>query len=215
MWCVHASWSGEAAVILFSTRGVINGPSSNDCTQLASCRRFPVTIVLNQPIARPGGKASLVIGSRKYEPKRERNVLLFSRPFCRANSNRRQNGRGHPVYMLVWARPCVLLSGWRATWVVRRCVLSSPRRTETGECCGPSRPRSGRYADTSCSRTCWCSTLGDTHTQVHVHTRTHTHTHDYHLVNIYRYYLVTSQTTVSKAIKCESRASYTTGGHWG
>ena len=43
-----ARWSGEAAVIFFSTRGVINGPSSTDCTRLAACRRFPVVIVLNQ-----------------------------------------------------------------------------------------------------------------------------------------------------------------------
>ena len=35
----------------------------------------------------PGGKASLVIGSRKNVSETERNVLLFSRPFCRANSN--------------------------------------------------------------------------------------------------------------------------------
>ena len=35
----------------------------------------------------PGGKASLVIGSRKNVSNLERNVLLFSRPFCRENSN--------------------------------------------------------------------------------------------------------------------------------
>ena len=45
----------------------------------------------------PEGKASLVIGSRKNLAKLERNVLLFSRPFCRANSNRWQNGWGYPV----------------------------------------------------------------------------------------------------------------------
>ena len=66
------------------------------CTQLAARRHFPVVIVLNQPSV-PGGKASLVIGSRKNVSKLERNVLLFSRPFCRANSNRRQNGQGYPV----------------------------------------------------------------------------------------------------------------------
>ena len=68
------------------------------CTQLAACRRFPVVIVLNQPIARQGGKASMVIGSCKNVSKLKRNVLLFSRPLCRANSNCQQNGRGYPVY---------------------------------------------------------------------------------------------------------------------
>ena len=29
-------------------------PCSNDCTQSAACRRFPVVIVLNQPIVRQG-----------------------------------------------------------------------------------------------------------------------------------------------------------------
>ena len=33
---------------------------------------------------KPGGKASLVIGSRKNVLEAERNVLLFSRPFFRA-----------------------------------------------------------------------------------------------------------------------------------
>ena len=32
----------------------------------------------------PGGEASLPIGSRKNVSEAERNVLLFSRPFCRA-----------------------------------------------------------------------------------------------------------------------------------
>ena len=79
-----ARWSGEVAVIFFSTRGVINGRSSNDCTQLGACRRLPVVIELNQPI---GGKASLVIGShKKHIGSKKRNVLLLSRPCCRANS---------------------------------------------------------------------------------------------------------------------------------
>ena len=43
-----------------------------------------------------GGKASLVIGSRKSVLEAERNVLLLSRPCCRANSNRPQNVLGVP-----------------------------------------------------------------------------------------------------------------------
>ena len=54
---VDASWFGEAAVIFFSKRGVINGRSSNDSVRtLAACRRFHVFNVLNQPIARQGEK---------------------------------------------------------------------------------------------------------------------------------------------------------------
>ena len=45
-----------------------------------------------------GGKASLVISSRKNASKLEGNVLLSSRPLCRANSNRRRVVRGYPVY---------------------------------------------------------------------------------------------------------------------
>ena len=44
----------------------------------------------------PGGEASLVIGSCKNVSKLERKVLLFSRPSCRADSKRRQNGRAAP-----------------------------------------------------------------------------------------------------------------------
>ena len=51
-------------------------------------------------IARPGRAAviffSLVIGSRKSVSDAERNVLLLSRPCCRAYSNREQNGLGVP-----------------------------------------------------------------------------------------------------------------------
>ena len=83
----------------WSTRGVINGPSSNDsASNWPACRRFPVLVVLKQPMARQGEKASLSIGCRKNVSEAEQNVLLFSRPFCRANSNRRQNGRGYPAY---------------------------------------------------------------------------------------------------------------------
>ena len=56
----------------------------------------------------PGGKASLVIGSRKNVSKLERN--LFSRTFCRANSNRQKNGRGYPISSLrtcICVDPCV------------------------------------------------------------------------------------------------------------
>ena len=47
-----ARWSWEAAVIFFSKRDVINGPSSTDSVRC----RFPVVIVLNQPIGRQGEK---------------------------------------------------------------------------------------------------------------------------------------------------------------
>ena len=70
---------------------VINRPSSTD-----SVRYWLLAIVLNQPIARRGGKASLVISSRKNVSEAERNVLLLSRAFCRANSNHRQSGLGVP-----------------------------------------------------------------------------------------------------------------------
>ena len=42
----------------------------------------------------PGGEASLVIGSHKNISEAERNVLLFSRPCCKANSNLWQKGLG-------------------------------------------------------------------------------------------------------------------------
>ena len=70
----------------FGTRGVINKRSSND-----SCRHC-----VKPANSTPGGKASLVIGSRKSVLEAERNVLLLSRLFCRANSNRRQNGLEYP-----------------------------------------------------------------------------------------------------------------------
>ena len=53
---------------------------------------LPCLPCVKQGKSAPGGKASLVIGSRKIVSNLERNVLLFSRPFCRANSNRWQNG---------------------------------------------------------------------------------------------------------------------------
>ena len=71
------------AVNLFSTRGVINRRGSID-----SVHDWLLAV------ASQGEKE---IGSRKNVLKLERNVLLFSRPLCRANSNRRQNGRGYPV----------------------------------------------------------------------------------------------------------------------
>ena len=92
-----ARCSGEAAVIFF--RGVINGLLQLT-TRLAACRRFPV-IVLDQQRARQGGKASSVIGSRKNESEAERNVLLFYRPLCRANSIRRKKWRGYPGQLFV------------------------------------------------------------------------------------------------------------------
>ena len=73
------------------------------------------------------GKASLVIGSRKNVSEAERNVLLFSRPLCRANSNHRQKGRAYPVYQYsqtqyhwnAWSKPIVVLRhyGFSATLV--------------------------------------------------------------------------------------------------
>lgn len=42
---------------------------------------------------------------------------------------------------------------------MRRCVLSSPQRTEISGCLGPFRHRSGRSASTSCSRIYWCKRL--------------------------------------------------------
>ena len=54
----------------------------------------------------PGGEASLVIGSRKNISEAERNVLLSSRPFCKANSNRRQNGLGVPSLYGIHLRDC-------------------------------------------------------------------------------------------------------------
>ena len=79
----NARWSGEAAVIFFSRNSL-----------LAACRRFPVVIVLNQPTACQGGKASLVIGSRQSVWEAEINVFLHSRALYRVNSNHRQIGLG-------------------------------------------------------------------------------------------------------------------------
>ena len=46
----------------------------------------------------PGGKASLLIGSRKKGIEtRKKCIALLQTTFCRATSNRRQNGRGYPV----------------------------------------------------------------------------------------------------------------------
>ena len=67
-----------------------------------ACRRFPVVIANSAT----GGKASLVIGSPKNVSKQERNALL-SRPLCRANSNRRQNGRGYPVELVLILLRCL------------------------------------------------------------------------------------------------------------
>ena len=68
-----ASWSLEAAVILFSARGVINGPRSNDCTQLAACRRHCV----KPANSAPGGKASMLIGSCKNVSKLEKKCIAL------------------------------------------------------------------------------------------------------------------------------------------
>ena len=65
--------------------------------------RFPVVIVLNQPIACQGKKTA------KNFSEAEINVLLFSRPFCRANSNGRQNGLGLPSLVLPWFKRCCAL----------------------------------------------------------------------------------------------------------
>ena len=97
-WLLPIARSGETAVILFSTRGVINGPRSTDSARnwlLAVASLF--VVVLNQPIAHKGEKAILVIGSRKSVSEAERKVLLLlSRPCRRVRSIRRQNGLGLP-----------------------------------------------------------------------------------------------------------------------
>jgi hypothetical protein len=52
----------------------LDSPSTNQTNdQKAACRRFPVLIGLNQPIARQG-----VIGSSKTASKAERNVMRHS-----------------------------------------------------------------------------------------------------------------------------------------
>ena len=48
---------------------------------------LPCRHCVKPPNSSPRGKASLVIGSCKNVSKLERNVWLFSRPLCRANSN--------------------------------------------------------------------------------------------------------------------------------
>ena len=60
----------------------IDGPSSTD-----SVRNGLLAVASLSPLC----DASVVIGSRKNALEAERNVLLLSRPFCRANSKRRQN----------------------------------------------------------------------------------------------------------------------------
>ena len=101
------AWSGEAAVIFFSIRGVINGLSSNhsvrNCIVLQPIRPTITDDVLWRVTGKhcvkpansvPGGKASLVIGSSESGSETGREVLLLYSPCCRANSNRRQNGLG-------------------------------------------------------------------------------------------------------------------------
>ena len=80
-------WSHILLSPLIAARYVIG------CLPLLPCRHC-----VKPANSAPRGKASLVIGSRKNVSEAERNVLLFSRPLCRANSNRRQKGRAYPVY---------------------------------------------------------------------------------------------------------------------
>ena len=74
----------KAAVISFSTRGVINGPVQMTLYAIGCLPSFPCRHCVKSANSAPRGKASLVIGSHKNVSEAERNVLPFFRPFCRA-----------------------------------------------------------------------------------------------------------------------------------
>ena len=88
------SWSGEAAYIFFSTRGVFNGPSSTDADAIAACRRFPVVIVLNKPIACQGEKPTWWLAPAKMY--RKQKEMCCSSPNPSAGRIQRRAGWGYP-----------------------------------------------------------------------------------------------------------------------
>ena len=74
-------------------RGVINRPSSNDSHCVKSAN------------STPGGKASLVIGSRKKVVKLERNVLLFPQTLLQAKLKSPAEWAGPPSLCVCSTEP--------------------------------------------------------------------------------------------------------------